>query len=296
MVKVALVTGASTGLGRQTAALLARNGYRVFGTSRKPAAETLDGFELLPLDVTDDASVKACVAAVLEHAGQIDVLVNNAGVDMLGGAEETTLDEAKWLFETNFFGVMRVTQAVLPQMRRQRGGAIINISSLAGLGGAPFQGLYSASKAALESYTESLWYEVQPFGVRVALVEPGFFQSELGNRMPALTNPIPDYDADRRRLYAGWEQLYCNSPDPAPIAQTVLAIADGRSRRLRHFVGAETFMAGWKYIVPEWVVWRRIRWMFGLDNLFMDIVRVMPLLGTAFLMLVALLARTRRRF
>src|SRR5512143_3514433 len=105
MAKIALVTGASTGIGRQTAALLARSGYRVFGTSRKPTSETLDNFELLALDVTSDESVQACVRTLIERAGQIDVLVNNAGVDMLGGAEETTIDEARWMFETNFFGV-----------------------------------------------------------------------------------------------------------------------------------------------------------------------------------------------
>lgn len=291
--RVALVTGASTGIGRQTGALLARSGYRVFGTSRQPARDTLDGFELLPLDVTSDESVRACVRAVIERAGRLDVLVNNAGVDMLGGAEETTLDEAKWLFEINFFGVMRMVQAVLPHMRRQRGGVIINISSLAGLGGAPFQGLYSASKSALESYTESLMYEVQPFGLRVALVEPGFFRSEIGDRMPALTNPIADYDADRRRLYAGWERLYRNSPDPAPVAQTVLAIAGGRSKRLRHLVGAETALANWKLVVPEWVAQQRVRRMFGLDNGLTRALRTLPLVGA--LALAALAARLKRR-
>lgn len=295
MVKVALVTGASTGIGRQTAALLARHGYRVFGTSRNPTGDTLDGFELLPLDVTDETSVKACAAAVIERAGRLDVLVNNAGVDMFGGVEETSVDEAKWLFETNFFGVMRVTQAVLPQMRRQRGGVIINMSSLAGMGGGPFQGIYAASKNALEGYTESLLYEVQPFGIRVALVEPGFFRSEIGSRMRRPAHPISDYDAARRRVYAAWERLYTSSPDPAPVAQIILAIADGRSKRLRHPVGAETFMVGWKGIVPEWVAQQRVRWMFGLDDLFMDVLRALPLLGTAVMALVAISARARRR-
>ncbi len=277
--RVALVTGASSGIGREIARRLAANGWRVFGTSRQPAGETLDGFELLPLDVTADESARACVAAVLARAGRLDVLVNNAGVDRLGGVEETTIDEMKWLFETNFYGAVRMMQAVLPQMRAQRGGTIINISSLAGLGGAPFQGVYAASKGALENLTESLLYEVQPLGIRVALVEPGFFKSDIGHRMPALSQPIADYAAGRQRLYAGWEKLYRNSPDPAPVAEVVLAIAEGRSKRLRHLVGAETRLANLKGIVPEWLTQQRVRLMFGMKPLLPDLRLALAALG-----------------
>jgi NAD(P)-dependent dehydrogenase (short-subunit alcohol dehydrogenase family) len=291
MAKVALVTGASTGIGRQIAGLLANSGCRVFGTSRSPQGERLDNFEMLPLDVTSDDSVRACLAALLERAGRLDVLVNNAGVELLGGAEEIGVDEAKWIFETNFFGVMRVTGAALPAMRAQQSGCIINISSLAGVGGAPFQGLYVASKHALEGYTESLRYEVKPFGVRVALVEPGFFRSEIGSRKRLPANPIPAYDRARERVLQRWQALYEAGPDPAPVAQTILAIADGRSTRFRHFIGPETFMAEWKYIVPDWLVEQRMRWMFGLDDLLMDTLRLVPLLGTALLIGVAALAR-----
>ncbi len=265
-VKVALVTGASTGIGRQIAGRLARAGYRVFGTSRQPAAESLDGFAMLPLDVTSNESAVACVQTVLAHAGRLDILVNNAGVEFLGAAEEASIEEARWAFETNFFGVMRMTQAVLPHMRACRQGVIVCISSLAGLGGAPFQGIYIATKHALEGYIESLWYEVEPLGVRVALVEPGFFRSEIGQRKRLPARTIPDYAADRARVFARWERLLADSPDPAPVAETVLAICDGRSTRLRHLVGRETRLSRFKLVVPEWLVRRRIRRLFGLED------------------------------
>lgn len=294
MTQVALVTGASTGLGRQIAGALARGGWRVFGTSRQPSGDRLDSFELLPLDVTSDDSARACVQAVIERAGRLDALVNNAGVELLGGAEEISLEEARWVFETNFFGVMRMVQAALPHMRARRSGIVINISSLAGRGGAPFQGLYAASKHALEGYTESLMYEVAPLGIRVALVEPGFFRSEIGSRKRLPARPIADYDAARRRVLAHWEALLADGPDPAPVGELVLAIADGRAKGLRHLIGAETFLSRFKDVVPERLVVQRVRWMFGLDNLFVDTLRAAPLVGSAFLVLVALLARRRR--
>src|SRR5262245_2768766 len=161
--KVVLITGASSGIGQRIARLLAQKDFTVFGASRNPrAAEPVPAVEVLPLDVRSDDSVKACVDTVLARAGRLDILVNNAGY-MLGGAvEEITIEEAKAQFETNLFGTMRTVKAVLPTMRRQRSGTIINISSLAGLvPGPPFCGMYSASKFALEAYTEHQWCEVR---------------------------------------------------------------------------------------------------------------------------------------
>lgn len=295
MQKVVLVTGASTGLGRQIAARLAASDCRVFGTSRSPQADTLDSFEMLPLDVTDEASARACVQSVIERAGRLDALVNNAGVELLGGVEDISIDEAKWIFETNFFGALRMTQAALPHMRAQKSGVIVNISSLAGLGGAPFQGMYVASKHALEGLTESLLYEVKPFGIRVALVEPGFFRSEIGSRKRLPAQPVAVYDRDRERVFSRWQALYEAGPDAAPVAAAVEAIIAGRSTRLRHFVGAETFMTEWKLLAPDWLVQQRIRWMFGQDDTYTDIMRAAPLLGMALLMLVALSAWARGR-
>src|SRR5690606_35507590 len=159
--KVVLITGASSGLGRATARLLAERGYRVFGTSRRPPADApTGGVEPLALDVCADASVAACVQTVLARAGRIDALINNAGYELGGALEEATLEEAQRQFETNFFGAVRMIRAVLPAMRRQGGGRIVNVSSLAGLAPVPFLGLYSASKFALEGYSEALRHEV----------------------------------------------------------------------------------------------------------------------------------------
>src|SRR5262245_58411020 len=164
--KVVLITGASSGVGHTTARLLSQSGYRVFGTSRNPGgAEATPGVATLALDVCSDDSVAACVKAVVADAGRIDVLVNNAAYELAGAAEETTIDEAKAQFETNFFGVVRMVKAVLPSMRRQKHGRIVNVSSLSGVSSIPFMGMYSASKFALEGFSEALQLEVSPFNI-----------------------------------------------------------------------------------------------------------------------------------
>src|SRR5262245_42996150 len=171
--KVVLITGASSGIGRATAQLLTNRGYRVFGTARNPGkVAPIPDVALLALDVGDETSVEAGVAAVLDATGRIDVLINNAGYGMVGAVEETGLDEAKALFDTNLFGVLRMVRAVLPVMRRQGSGRIVNTSSILGFLPAPFFGLYAATKHALEALSESLDHEVRSSGIRVTLVEP----------------------------------------------------------------------------------------------------------------------------
>jgi len=155
--KVVLITGASSGVGQATAGLLSQKGYQVFGTSRNHAgAAATPGVEMLSLDVRTDDSVTACVKAVIDATGRIDVLVNNAGYELAGAVEEISLAEARSQFETNFFGVVKMVHAVLPSMRQQKQGRIINVSSFAGLSSIPFMGIYSASKFALEGYTDAL--------------------------------------------------------------------------------------------------------------------------------------------
>ncbi|MFN6565309.1 MAG: SDR family NAD(P)-dependent oxidoreductase [Nostoc sp. ChiSLP01] len=167
--KVVLVTGASSGFGQLIAQKLAAVDYCVFGTSRKEHPPS-QGVEMLRLDVTSDSSVQSCINGLVTRTKRIDVLVNNAGQIHASMIEETSLEQAKEIFETNFWGVVRVTNAVLPIMRQQRSGHIINMSSVAGLIGAPGQGFYSASKFALEGYSEALSVELDPFNIQVSLV------------------------------------------------------------------------------------------------------------------------------
>jgi short-subunit dehydrogenase len=192
--KVVLITGASSGFGKSAAALLAGRGYKVYGTSRKPQSGSDGKVHTLALDVDSDTSVKSCVETLLGREGRIDVLVNNAGAALTGGAEETTIEEAKAHFETNFFGAVRMTKAVLPTMRKQKSGKIINISSIAAKIPVPFEGYYAAAKAALLAYSESLRQEVKSLNVHVSVIEPGFFKTNLTNQRKVAAEKIHDYD------------------------------------------------------------------------------------------------------
>ena len=175
--RVVLITGASSGIGRCCAELLAARGCKVYGASRRPVA--IAGVEPLAMDVTDDGSVLRAVAAVMDREGRVDVLVNNAGIAIAGALEDCCIADAKEQFDVNLFGALRVCRAVLPAMRRQRSGYIINIGSIGGLIAIPFQGLYSASKFALEGLSESLRLEVRDFGIQVVLIEPGDHRTAL---------------------------------------------------------------------------------------------------------------------
>src|SRR5215813_10473390 len=231
--KVVLITGASSGVGQSTARLLSHNGYKVFGTSRNAAAAAgIPTVKMLPLDVTSDDSVAACVKAVANDAGRIDVLVNNAAYELAGALEEVSIEEAKAQFETNFFGVMRMVKAVLPEMRERRSGRIINISSLAGLVAAPpFWGAYSASKWALEAYSEHLAREVRPFNVRVSIVEPGSTKTSLTSNQRSPSAPIAEYAPWRERAVRAARRLEAKGPDPALVADCVTRIIESRSPR-----------------------------------------------------------------
>src|SRR4029453_15885341 len=171
--RVVLISGASSGIGRATAELIAAHGYRVFGGVRAPATtRPVAGVEFMPLDVRDEASAKAFVDEVRGRAGRIDVLINNPGVNLVGAVEETSIGQAQALFDTNVIGVLRMVQAVLPDMRRQGAGQIVNISSILGFMPAPFMGVYASTKHAIEGLSESLDHEVRAFGIRVVLIEP----------------------------------------------------------------------------------------------------------------------------
>ena len=198
--RVVLITGASSGIGRATAELLAARGHQVFGGVRTPATTPpLAGVELVPLDVRDEASVKACVEKVRSRAGRIDVLVNNAGVDLVGAVEETSISQAQALFDTNVIGVLRMMQAVLPGMRRQGAGLIVNISSILGLIPAPFMGVYASTKHAIEGLSESVDHEVRAFGIRVVLIEPHYIRTNLDASAAQAEGRIDAYAPQRQR-------------------------------------------------------------------------------------------------
>ena len=257
MSQTILVTGASSGIGQATARLLAERGFTVFGTARKPERAQSQGVTMVPLDVRSDESVRACVEQVVAKsgAGRLDVLVNNAGYSLTGAAEETSVDEAKAQLETNFFGVVRMVNAVLPGMRAAGAGRIINISSLAGNTAIPYSGFYSASKFALEGYSESLWYEVRPFGISVSLVEPGFVNTPIGEASPAAARPLPAYDAIRKSMLAAFGKSLKAGIPPEQVARRVLQIIEHRSPALRYRVGAQaTWLPRLRNVVP-WKVY-----------------------------------------
>src|ERR1051325_8295719 len=199
--RVAVVTGASSGIGAAAAQELAGAGFTVYGTSRTAAVgEERDGVVFLPLDVTDDESVADAVREVLGRSGRIDVLVNNAGLGITGAAEESSIEQTRALFDTNLFGAMRMTRAVLPQMREQGSGRIINVSSVLGLMPAPFGALYAATKHAIEGYSESLDHEVREYGGRVLLVEPAYTRTSFDANAIPTDEPLPVY-AQRREVF-----------------------------------------------------------------------------------------------
>lgn len=233
---VALITGVSSGIGRATAELLAARGWRTFGTMRKPGPAPA-GVEVLPLDVRDDASVQACVKAAFDAAARIDVLVNNAGVALHGAVEETSIDEARALFETNLFGVMRMTRAVLPIMREQRAGRIVTIGSVAGFVPLPYEAVYVASKHALEGWVESLSYEVEGFGIHAILIEPGFIRTNLDRNVSRAQSKIAAYDDQRRRAEAGIARSFANAPAADVVAATVWKAVTSPRPQLRYLAG-----------------------------------------------------------
>ena len=252
-----LITGCSSGFGKLAALHFARKGDTVYASMRntEKGAELEQArddenlkIELLQLDVTDEASVKKAVAHVIDAAGQIDVLVNNAGIGAHGPIEETEDDEAKEIFETNFFGALRLIRAVLPHMREKKAGIIINVSSLAGRVGPPFDGIYSASKFALEAVSEALNYEVHPFGIRVALIEPGGFETNIGStrRIPRGYGEGSPYLALDQRFEEALTKLpgRDEESDPQVVAEAIYNAVHDEEPKLRYLVGKDAEMIG----------------------------------------------------
>jgi short-subunit dehydrogenase len=262
---VALVTGASSGIGKATALALRDAGYRVFGTSRKAVAASPAGITMLVCDVTDEASVHRMVSEVLGQAGSIDLLVNNAGIGLLGGAEESSSAQAQALFDVNVFGVLRVTNAVLPTMRLQRKGRIINMSSILGLIPSPYNALYAATKHAVEGYSESLDHELRTLGIRVVLVEPGLTRTSFEESITRPDRLDAFYDSERSRMEALMRRGIETGDAPEVVADAVVKAAMAKVPKRRYTAGRQARQVRFlRRFLPEAIVDRSLRKFNGL--------------------------------
>ncbi len=270
--RVALITGASSGIGKACAEHLHQQGWRVYGTSRRAGApgSAPDGagggdaasFELIAMDVTQDDSVRQGVDYVLSKEGRLDVVLNNAGYGLAGAAEETSLAEAKAQFETNYFGAVRVCRAVLPTMRQQRAGHIVNMSSMAGMIAIPFQSMYSASKFALEGYSEALRMEVKSLGIQVSLIQPGDFKTGLTTNRQKVGSGGQEsvYWEPFNNSLAVMEADEQNGHTPEPVGHLLEKIINTPVPRLRYTAGPlfEKVAITLKKVLPpplfEWVL------------------------------------------
>lgn len=264
--KTALVTGASSGIGREIAQLLAERGARVFGTARNPeSASPIPGVEMIGMDVTDDDSVAGAVQGIVQKAGPIHFVVNNAGYGLSGAVEETSLTEARQQFETNFFGILRVTSAVLPGMRQAGFGRFANISSVVGLFPSPFMAMYAASKHSLEGYTESLDHEVRSFGVRALLIEPAFTKSNIAHSGQDAELRLNAYATHRERSSQSVRKGIANGDDPHLVAEAVFTALTAKSPRLRYPVGKGITLSRLRRFLPSCLFDRAIRKELQLD-------------------------------
>jgi NAD(P)-dependent dehydrogenase (short-subunit alcohol dehydrogenase family) len=236
--KIALVTGASSGIGEATAHRLVTAGYKVYGTSRRGAQADPRPFEMLSLDVTSDASVDAAVKALMRSEGRIDLLVNNAGFGVApAGAEESSLEQARSIFETNFFGVVRMTRAVVPQMRRQGNGRIINIGSVLGFLPMPYGALYAATKHAIEGYSESLDHELRTRGIRVSVIEPAYTRTQFDANFLEPDSKLDEYREVRMGLTETLIEVMAAADPPGVVADVVLRAASAARPKLRYTAG-----------------------------------------------------------
>jgi NAD(P)-dependent dehydrogenase (short-subunit alcohol dehydrogenase family) len=263
--KVALVTGASSGFGQVTAARLSAQGFRVFGTSRAPAHNEASSVELLPLDVNSETSVQTCVQTILGRTGRIDLLVNNAGFAQGGALEENSLEDAWAQFDTNVFGVLRLLKAILPAMRQQGSGQIITVSSLLGVVAMPYLGLYASSKFALEGMIEGLYHELRPFHIRVSLVEPTFFHTNFDARPPA--TPLAAYASARQSMMRFVRQAVEQGPDPEQVARRIVQLATSGDPPLRSSVGPRaSLLVALRHWLPPRLFEQVLRRVFQLER------------------------------
>ena len=258
--KVVIITGSSSGIGLESALLLARNGYITYATMRSPEKDTSIKaavqkehlpIKVIQLDVNDDSSVKIAIDHIISEAGRIDVLVNNAGYSLGGALEDLSMDEIQSQYETNLFGLIRVTQAVLPTMRKQRSGRILNISSGAGIFGFPGHSAYVSTKFAVEGLSESIAYELEPFGIKVILIEPGFIRTNFTQAMivaKKAQDPASPYSEVMQKIMTSASELIKNASHAELVANIILDAASNPNPRLRYLAGkdVESWAAGKK--------------------------------------------------
>lgn len=236
MKQTILVTGASSGFGLIVATKLYENGYHVIGTSRNPNKIQVP-FKMLALDIDDDNSIKTFGRELFTHISQLDILINNAGFYLSGLAEETTIDEGKQQFETNFFGTIKLTNELLPKLRKQQFGKIITIGSIMGLISLPGGAYYAASKHALEGYFKALRFELSEFNIKVAMVEPMGFKTNIVTNSKVAENKINDYDDYRQTLESYTKDLFENVPEPTPVITKLLELIEDKNPTFSHPVG-----------------------------------------------------------
>ena len=236
--QIALVTGASSGIGKATAERLATAGYKVYGTSRLGAQTGQRAFAMLPLDVTSDESVKAAVSELMRLEGRIDLLVNNAGFGVApAGAEESSIEQARSIFETNFFGMVRMTRAVVPYMRKQGCGRIINIGSVLGFLPMPYGALYAATKHAIEGYSESLDHELRTRGIRVSIIEPAYVKTPFDANFLEPDAKLDEYREVRAAVKQRVKEVMATAEQPDVVADVVLRAASAARPKLRYTAG-----------------------------------------------------------
>src|SRR5437764_2497280 len=236
--KIALVTGASSGIGEATAERLATAGYKVYGTSRRPPKPGKRSFEMLTLDVTSDESVEAIIDEVIRREGRIDLLVNNAGFSTApAGAEESSIEQTRSIFDTNFFGIVRMTRAVVPHMRYRGSGRIINIGSVLGFLPMPYGALYAATKHAIEGYSESLDHELRTWGIRVSVIEPAYTKTQFDANFLAPDSKLDEYREVRALLDKVLKEVMATADEPTIVADVVLEAAIADRPKLRYAAG-----------------------------------------------------------
>ena len=265
--RIALVTGASSGIGEATAQRLALAGYKVYGTSRRTAESGRRSFEMLALDVNSDESVEAVVSELMRREGRIDLLVNNAGFSIApAGAEEISIEQARSIFDTNFFGIVRMTRAVVPHMRHQGSGRIINIGSVLGFLPAPYMALYAATKHAVEGYSESLDHELRTKGIRVSVIEPAYTKTQFDAHLLEADSKIDEYRAARAAVGKRLLEAVAAADEPSIVAEVVLQAATAARPKLRYTAGTGASRLRWlRRFAPAGVMDAGIRKEFRLD-------------------------------